>query len=121
MDVLGNINATGKISVNGLLTILITISVAVFLSRRPKLAWRGFMRVWPLFALLFYSVLQCVWHRPSLQGLQNICLLWIFIGCIVLASLEEKNQLESTQLVHMLCWASAIAAFANARHFLTSS
>jgi O-antigen ligase len=110
VDVLGNINAAGVISVNGLLTILITIGVAVFLLRRPKLAWRGFMRVWPLSALLFYSVLQCLWHPPSVQGFQNICLLWIFIGCVVLASIEEKNQLESTHVVRVLFWASAIAA-----------
>ncbi len=112
VDVLGNINAAGAISVNGMLTILITIGVAVFLLRQPKLAWPGFVRLWPLSALLFYSVLQCFWHRPSVQGFQNVCLLWIFVGCIVLTSMEGKNPLESTHVVRVLFWASAVAAFA---------
>jgi O-antigen ligase len=111
VDILGNISA-GAISVNGLLTILVAVGVGVFLLRRPKLAWRGFTQVWPISALLFYSVLQCLWHPPSLQGYQNICILWIFVGCIVLVSVDEKNQLEIDYLMRVLLWASAFAAFA---------
>jgi len=111
VDLPGNINA-GPISVNGLLTILIALGIGVFLLRRPKSAWRGFLIVWQLSALLVYSVLQCLWHRPSVQGYQNILLLWIFLGCIVLVGIEEKNQLEVTYVVRLIFWASAIAALA---------
>jgi O-antigen ligase len=111
VDVPANIHA-GTLTVNGLLTVLIAIWVAALLSVRPKLAWRGFMRVWPFSCLLFYSVLQCLWHPLSLQGYQNICLQWIFVGCIVLVSADESNQLGIDQLVRLLLRASAFAAFA---------
>jgi O-antigen ligase len=111
VDVPANIHA-GALTVNGLLTVLITVWVAVLLLARPKLAWRGFMRVWPFSCLLFYSVLQCLWHPPSLQGYQNICLQLIFIGCIVLVLGDERNQLRIDYLVSLLLRASAFAAFA---------
>jgi len=110
VDVLGNVS-TGAISVNGILTILFAAGIFLFLLRRPKRAWRGFIRIWPLSGLFIFTVLQCLRQRPSMQGFQNVLLLWIFIGCIVLVLVEGENELDATQLVHALLTATAIAAF----------
>ena len=110
VDAPANMSA-GQISVGGVLTILLVIGVVALLVRQLKESWHGFRRVWPLSALLLYSVLQCLWHRPSLQGYQNICLLGIFVGLIVLGLSSATGQPGDSNLARMLLWATAIASF----------
>lgn len=109
VDMPSYINA-GSISVNGLLTILVAGGVAVFIFGRPKPAWRGFKRIWPLSALLLYSVLQCFWIPPSVQEFQNVCLLWIFVGLIVLTLTDREGSLSNAAIESALLGATAFAS-----------
>jgi O-antigen ligase len=100
----------GTISVNGLLTILVAAWVALFIFSRPKLAWRGFKRIWPLSALLLYSIAQCFWTRASSQEVQNVCLLWIFVGLIVLTLVDGEGSLSNAAIERALLRATAFAS-----------
>ena len=100
----------GTISVNGVLTILVAAGVAAFIFRRPKLAWHGFVRVWPLSFLLLYSVAQCVLTRASSQEIQNVCLLWIFVGLIVLTLVDGMGSPSNATVERALLCATAFAS-----------
>src|SRR5260370_12214734 len=75
--------SVGRFSASGVLTILITVGLTLILVWQLNQTWRGLLQIWPLSSLLLVSVLQCLLHRPSIQGFRNICLLLIFIGLIV--------------------------------------
>lgn len=113
VDVLGNIS-TGTISLNGIYTVVVAAVITLLLLGRARLAWRGLIQIWPFSALLFYSGLQCVVSAPSMQGLQNICILWIFVGSIVLILIARNSEMDRDRIVRTLLWAVALASIAYA-------
>lgn len=102
--------SAGAISLMGILTILIAVGIAFFLIRRPRLAWHGFLRVWPLSCLLLFSILQCFLYPVSAQEFQNVSLLWVFVGLIVLAMTAQEGRPSSDGVARMLLRVSVIAA-----------
>jgi O-antigen ligase len=108
VDLPGHLSV-GPISVSGAATILFSVVVAVLLARRRKLAWVGFRKIWPLSLLLLYSILQCLWRRPPMQGFQTVCILWLFVGLITVLAGGEKSELSFKSAERTLIWATAIA------------
>jgi O-antigen ligase len=109
VDVPGHISA-GVVSLSGIITILVAVGVTVTLVGQAKRACEGLLQVWPLSCLVLYSILQCFWHRPSIQGLQNISVLWSFVGLTVLVCMDQSGVMSESRLRRMLIWAAAIAA-----------
>jgi O-antigen ligase len=109
VDIPGRLHV-GPISAGGLLTVVVTLGIAALVLRRGAQARREFLRLWPLSALFLYSVLQCLWHSPSLQSYQNICALWIFLAPVVCFSMAKDDPMDPRYLVRLQLLATALTA-----------
>jgi O-antigen ligase len=102
--------SVGAISLMGVLTILYAVGIAFLLLWRPRAALSALLQIWPLPALLLFSLLQCLWHSPTVQGVQTLCLQWIFVGLIVLMMIGEKNGLDHVAVARLLLYAVAVGS-----------
>ena len=102
--------SVGQISLMGTLTLLYAVAIASLLLWRPKEVQRALMEVWPLSTLLLFSILQCLWHRPSVQAVQTLCLQWIFVGLIVLMMIGVRSGLDHVAVARMLTYAVAVGS-----------
>ncbi len=108
----------GAISLMGILTVLYAVGVVFLVAWRPRAVWSALLRIWPLSALLLFSIFQCLWHSPSVQGVQTLCLQWIFVGLIVLMMTGEKNRLDHVAVARMLLYAVAVGSLCYAIVFV---
>ena len=102
--------SVGAISLMGVLTILYAAGIAFLLVWNPKAALKALLRIWPLSALLLFSLLQCLWHSPTLQGFQTLSLQWIFVGVIVLMLVGEKSGLDEATVGKLLLYSVAVGS-----------
>ena len=110
--------SAGTISLMGILTILYAACIAFLVSWRPKEAWCALRAVWPLSTLLLFSMLQCLWYRPSVQTVQTLCLQWIFLGLIVLMMTGDKSRLDAVTVGGMLQYAAIVGSLCYAIVFV---
>lgn len=109
VDIPANIHL-GAVSASGVLTVLTAVGLAALLASRRAASWRGFRSLWPFSWLLLLSLIQFFRHGPSLQAYQTICLLWIFVGLLVMLSTGEYDPQEARQFERTLLFATGVAA-----------
>ena len=93
---------TGTVSLMGILTVIFSAILAFLALVEIRASFAGLCRLWPLSLLFAFSCGQFLSHTFSVQAAQTLCLQWIFLGLIVLASNGETYGIDEASLSRYL-------------------
>jgi O-antigen ligase len=100
----------GPVSLQGVLTVLFALAVACLVAARASESWPALVRLWPLSLLFVFSLGQFAVQHASAQGVQTLCMQWIFLGLVVLMTAGEEEEFFEPAVARMLERASLVGA-----------
>jgi O-antigen ligase len=100
----------GPLSLQGILTLLFAVAVACLVAARAHESWPALLRLWPLSLLFLFSLGQFAFQHASAQGVQTLCMQWIFLGLVVLMTAGEEEDFFEPAVPRMLERASLFGA-----------
>jgi O-antigen ligase len=92
----------GPVSLQGVLTVLFAVAVACLVAARANESWPALRRLWPLSLLFLFSLGQFALQHASAQGVQTLCMQWIFLGLVVLMTAGEEEEFFEPAVARML-------------------
>jgi len=101
----------GPVSSLAFLTAAYAGSAGILWMLRPIFVTPAFVALWPLLAFLAWIYSTFLWYAPSVAGVQNVLVLSVFVGFVVLVSYESYRTPGFADLVRkMVVWAAWLAA-----------
>jgi O-antigen ligase len=99
------------ISLLGLLTIAYAVSAPTLWLTQPVLVKSAISALWPFMALVCWIFISFLFHAPTGGGLQNVLVIFTFVGFVLLTSYESYRNRDFGWLVRTtIVWATWLAA-----------